>query len=310
MQRRRRRRRDRAGRPRQRRRPSRAGTTEATEGPTRPPRRRHRRPPRTTEATDTTEADGTTDGTAAGGEDAAARSAAAAAASRTVRTRTRRGAGRRGPRRLERPAAVVQQQHDPRGNAVANTNPLYLMDSCGGFSYYDDDLNLINNDQFGTCTIDSLDPLTITYRSTRASRGPTACRSTPPTCCSLGGTERRVQRRRHRRSTRRRSTAEADADGNPIVVGPTAAEHHVRRRRGVRRRLRPRRPAQLLEGYTYKEPTGVRSTRRASRCELVTQLPVISEDGLAMTIDVGLVLRRLPDQLPIADTVAGPRRRQ
>ena len=34
----------------------------------------------------------------------------------------------------------------------------------GGFTYYDADLNLINNDQFGTCTIESLDPLTITYR--------------------------------------------------------------------------------------------------------------------------------------------------
>ena len=49
-----------------------------------------------------------------------------------------------------------------RGNATANNNPLYLMQA-GGFSYYDQDLNYINNDQFGTCTIDSLDPLTITY---------------------------------------------------------------------------------------------------------------------------------------------------
>ena len=47
-------------------------------------------------------------------------------------------------------------------NALANTNVLYLMDS--GFTYYDADINLINNDQFGTCTVDSLDPLTITYR--------------------------------------------------------------------------------------------------------------------------------------------------
>ena len=34
----------------------------------------------------------------------------------------------------------------------------------GGFWYYDADLNLTNNDQFGTCTIESLDPLTVTYR--------------------------------------------------------------------------------------------------------------------------------------------------
>jgi peptide/nickel transport system substrate-binding protein len=50
-----------------------------------------------------------------------------------------------------------------RGNATANNNPLYLMNG-GGFSYYDSDLNLINNDSFGTCTVESLDPLTVTYR--------------------------------------------------------------------------------------------------------------------------------------------------
>ena len=49
-----------------------------------------------------------------------------------------------------------------RGNATANNNPKYLMQA-GGFSYYDQDLNYVNNDQFGTCTLDSLDPLTITY---------------------------------------------------------------------------------------------------------------------------------------------------
>ena len=49
-----------------------------------------------------------------------------------------------------------------RGNATANNNPLYLMNA-GGFNYYDENLELINNDQFGTCTLDSLDPLTITY---------------------------------------------------------------------------------------------------------------------------------------------------
>ena len=48
-------------------------------------------------------------------------------------------------------------------NATAINNARYLMDA-GGFSYFDADLNLINNDQFGTCTIESLDPLTITYR--------------------------------------------------------------------------------------------------------------------------------------------------
>ena len=53
-----------------------------------------------------------------------------------------------------------------RGNATANANPRYLMTlgaGESGFFYYDADLNQLNNDQFGTCTIDSLDPLTVTY---------------------------------------------------------------------------------------------------------------------------------------------------
>lgn len=50
-------------------------------------------------------------------------------------------------------------------NAVANANPLYIMNGTStGFNYYDADLNLINNDNFGICIIESLDPLTITYR--------------------------------------------------------------------------------------------------------------------------------------------------
>ena len=48
------------------------------------------------------------------------------------------------------------------GNATANANVDYLMNA-NQFAYYDGELNLVNNDQFGTCVIDSLDPLTITY---------------------------------------------------------------------------------------------------------------------------------------------------
>ena len=48
-----------------------------------------------------------------------------------------------------------------RGNATANNNVMYLTNS--GFSYYDKDLNYINNDQFGTCEVVSLDPLTVKY---------------------------------------------------------------------------------------------------------------------------------------------------
>ncbi len=46
-------------------------------------------------------------------------------------------------------------------NATANANIQYLTNT--GFTYFDQDLNLINNDQFGTCEVVSLDPLTVKY---------------------------------------------------------------------------------------------------------------------------------------------------
>lgn len=48
------------------------------------------------------------------------------------------------------------------GNSVYNANPVYLM-SGPGLYYYDGDSQLINNDSFGTCTLESTDPLTIKY---------------------------------------------------------------------------------------------------------------------------------------------------
>lgn len=47
------------------------------------------------------------------------------------------------------------------GNAVANTNPLYLMTNDP--FYYDSELQLINNDQFVTCELVSEDPLSVKY---------------------------------------------------------------------------------------------------------------------------------------------------
>ncbi len=46
-------------------------------------------------------------------------------------------------------------------NATAAANIQYFTNT--GFTYYDKDLTLINNDQFGTCEIISLDPLTVKY---------------------------------------------------------------------------------------------------------------------------------------------------
>ena len=52
-------------------------------------------------------------------------------------------------------------KNSSRGNATANNNIMYMTNA--GFSYYDKDLNYINNDQFGTCEVVSLDPLTVKY---------------------------------------------------------------------------------------------------------------------------------------------------
>ena len=79
-------------------------------------------------------------------------------------------------------AAVLLQPNTNRGNATANADPRTSGPRHGGgFTYYDAGPQPDQQRQFGTCTVESLDPLTVTYRSTRASRGPTARRSTPPT---------------------------------------------------------------------------------------------------------------------------------
>jgi len=48
------------------------------------------------------------------------------------------------------------------GNSTYNADPLYIMNGPGLF-YYNDKNELINNDSFGTCTVVSLDPLTVKY---------------------------------------------------------------------------------------------------------------------------------------------------
>ena len=90
-------------------------------------------------------------------------------------------------------------------------------------------------------------------------------------------------RRHHGRGRRRRATRSSlDASGAVVPDADVPFDPET---------------GELLEGYTYKESTGVsvrrrqRVARRSSR-----EVPEISEDGLAATIDVGHVLRRLPDR--------------
>ena len=165
-----------------------------------------------------------------------------------------------------------------RGNAVANNNPLYLMGlgNYSGFSYYDQDLNYINNDQFGTCTLDSLDPLTVTYR---INEGVTWSDGTPMDAADMllewaGGSE--VFNDADPVIAPDGTTAEADADGNPIIVDASGAE--VPAEQAVDPETE-----ELLEGYTYKESTGVLFDSVNESFRLITQVPVVSDDGQAVT---------------------------
>ena len=81
--------------------------------------------------------------------------------------------------------------------------PLYLM-NWPASRYYDADLNLINNDQFGTCTVESLDPLTVTYR---INEGVTWSDGTQIDAADMlllwARSSTQLQRRRHGHRTRR-----------------------------------------------------------------------------------------------------------
>ena len=203
-----------------------------------------------------------------------------------------------------------------RGNALANSNPKYLMGlgNFGGFSYYDGDLNYINNDQFGTCTVESLEPLSVTYRInddvTWSDGTPIdaadlllqwAARSTvfndPATIVTSDGT-----------------TANADPDGNPIIVDANGAPVPFAPE------LFDPETEELLPGYTYQEAAGVNFDAASESLQLVTQLPEVSEDGKAVTatwdsfyvdyqlegIFVGMPAHIVAEKvLGIADPVAG-----
>lgn len=167
-----------------------------------------------------------------------------------------------------------------RGNATANNNPLYLLGrgTGGGFYYYDGDLNLINNDSFGTCTVESLDPLTVTYR---INEGVTWSDGTQIDAADLiltwGATGTHFNEE-GAVVAGDGTTAEADADGKAIVLdasGTPVADPAV---------YDADSDDVLDEGYTYKPSAGVSFDAVDESLKLVSTLPTISEDGLAATI--------------------------
>jgi peptide/nickel transport system substrate-binding protein len=166
-----------------------------------------------------------------------------------------------------------------RGNAVANNNPLYLMGlgNGGGFTYYDGDLNLINNDQFGTCTVESLDPLTVTYR---INEGVTWSDGTQVDAADLvmyWGATSGLFNDAESVIAPDGTTAQPDADGLPIVLDPSGTPVPDAE-------VPYEDDGSLPEGYSYQESTGVSFDAANASLELVTQFPEISDDGLAATI--------------------------
>jgi peptide/nickel transport system substrate-binding protein len=167
-----------------------------------------------------------------------------------------------------------------RGNAVANNNPLYLMGlgNGGGFWYYDGDLNLINNDQFGTCTIESLDPLTITYRINEGVTWSDGVQiDAADMILNWGATSTNFNDANTVVTSDTGVTAEADAEGSPIVLDPAGTEVPYAD-------VELTEEGTLPEGYTYKEAAGVSFDAASEGLSLVTQFPEISEDGLAVTL--------------------------
>ena len=148
----------------------------------------------------------------------------------------------------------------------------------GGFSYYDGDLNYVNNDQFGTCTIESLDPLTVTYA---INEGVTWSDGTPIDAADLllqwAAREHGVQRLRPRSSRRRHDgrtpTPRATRSSSMPMAHPCRSPPEL---------FDPE-TEELLPGYTYQEAAGVNFDAASESLQLVTQLPEISEDGQAVT---------------------------
>jgi len=167
-------------------------------------------------------------------------------------------------------------QNTTHANATANANPAYLMHS--GFSYYDGDLNLVNNDQFGTCTIESLDPLTVTYR---INEGVSFSDGTPITAADLILGWGAVSGNYNEGGVAfldDGSAIQADEDGNWLVKAPDGT-------------IEPETPGvnvdddyNLLEGYEYIPAEGVNFDASSEQFALVTQFPEISEDGQAITM--------------------------
>jgi peptide/nickel transport system substrate-binding protein len=167
-----------------------------------------------------------------------------------------------------------------RGNATANNNPLYIMNA-GGFSYYDADLNYVNNDQFGTCTLESLDPLTITYTINEGVTWSDGVQVDAADMLMTWAAQSGYYNDASTVVTDSGVTAEADENGSPIIAGPDGDITSVDEA-AYDAAFDPE-SGELLDGFTYKEATGTNFDSSSESLALITEVPEISEDGLSLT---------------------------
>jgi len=167
-----------------------------------------------------------------------------------------------------------------RGNATANANPLYVMNA-GGFSYYDADLSYINNDQFGTCTLESLDPLTITYTINEGVTWSDGVQVDAADLLMAWAAQSGVYNDAETVVTDTGVTAQADENGSAVVVGADGDITSVDEA-AYDAAFDPE-TGELLDGFSYKESTGTSFDSSSESLALITEIPEISEDGLSLT---------------------------
>ncbi|MCB0967670.1 MAG: hypothetical protein KDB37_12610, partial [Ilumatobacter sp.] len=145
-------------------------------------------------------------------------------------------------------------------------------------SYYDGDLNLINNDQFGTCTIESLDPLTITYTINEGVSWSDGTQIDAADMILGWGAVSGNYNAGSAAFLADGTAIQTDADGNWLVregadgePRPEAAEDYDE-------------DGNLVEGLEYIPAEGVNFDGSSEAFELVTQFPEISEDGRSVTL--------------------------
>ena len=163
-------------------------------------------------------------------------------------------------------------------NATANANVDYLMNA-NQFAYYDGDLNLVNNDQFGTCVIESLDPLTITYRVNEGVTWSDGVQIDAADLMLAWGSASGQFNQGNVTFLEDGTAIKVDDDGNWLVTTPEGT-------------IEPEAPGvsydpetfELLPGYEYIPDDGVNFDGSSEAYELVTQVPTVSDDGLAITM--------------------------